>query len=84
MYFSSKAPKVMLEPKAGGKIAKCKVDKKSYQFNAATGESSVTATFKPKKAPAGEYWLVIDNKIGIGVEYDQSPGDSVLPTVIIQ
>jgi VCBS repeat-containing protein len=66
-FFGSKCPKVALEPTAGGKLIKCKADKKSYFFNKNTGASKLNATYKTEKVQPGTYNVIIDNKIGIGV-----------------
>jgi hypothetical protein len=82
-YFGSKIPKVLLEPVSGGKAVKLKVDKNSYKFISKTGESFISASFKPEKVIRGEYFIVIDNKIGIGVSYD-SEGKQFLPQITIE
>jgi hypothetical protein len=81
-YFGMKPPKVALEPKSGGKLLKCKVDKKAYSFNPITAASSLRASFKPVKVLPGSYWLVIDNKIGIGIKIEN--GENILPELIIE
>jgi surface protein len=66
-FFGSKAPKVAIEPVAGGKIIKCKVDKNAYVFDPVSGQSILIATIKLKKATPGRYSVIVNNKIGIGV-----------------
>jgi hypothetical protein len=67
-YFGSKAPKILLAPLDGdGKSLKCKVDKRSYQFNPENGNSSVRATVDTGKIQYPNYYLIIDNKVGIGL-----------------
>jgi hypothetical protein len=66
-YFGIKAPKVALEPEKGGKLLKLKVDKKSLQADDPEN-CSVKVSFKAEKVPAGRYYLILDNKIGIGVD----------------
>jgi hypothetical protein len=70
LYFGSKAPLVLLEPVNGGKAVKQKVNKKAYTFDPDTGASSVSAEINTKKIQPGTYNLIINNKIGIGVEKD--------------
>jgi len=82
LFFGTKPPKIMLEPLADGKMSKCKVDKKSYSFDPTTGSSSVTAVFKSKKTPPGNYSLIIDNKIGIGVQIAPD-GKQTIPVITI-
>jgi hypothetical protein len=67
-FFGSKAPKIAFEPVSGGKLAKCKVNKAAYTFNPVTGESKVSAVFRPEKLQGHEFNLVLDNKVGIGVD----------------
>jgi len=66
-YFGLKTPKIALEPIGGGKLLKLKVDKRSLNTNDPL-HCSVNATFKPAKVPSGRYYLILDNKIGIGVD----------------
>jgi hypothetical protein len=73
----------MLEPISGGKVIKLKVDKSAYNFDYKSGESSLSASFKPGKVPPGDYYIIIDNKIGIGVSYDAT-GNQYLPVITIQ
>jgi hypothetical protein len=82
-YFGYKPLKVMLEPISGGKVIKLKVDKSAYNFDYKSSESSLSASFKPGKVPPGDYYIIIDNKIGIGVSYDAT-GNQYLPVITIQ
>ena len=81
-FFGNKVPKVALEPATGGKLAKCKVDKKSYSNPEGRSDATVKAIYDTKKVTNGIYHLILDNKIGIGVVIDEE-GNEVLPTVII-
>ena len=82
-FFGTKRPKVALEPETGGKLIKCKVDRHTYYFDPETGESEVTASYRTDRVPPGKYWVVVDNKIGIGVikDKDKKP---VLPLIEIK
>jgi len=79
-YFGSKAPKIALEPIQGGKLIKCKVNKKGYVFDSQSGASTVSAQINEKKTMPGEYSIVLNNKIGIGVIMNQE-GKFVLPVI---
>jgi len=81
-FFGTKAPKVALEPVAGGKLVKLKIDKKNYHFDPITGAGTLTASYKEGKVEPGNYYLVINNKIGIGVSYNAA-GKEILPQVTI-
>jgi len=67
-FFGQKAPKLALEPCSGGKLIKCKVNKGAYSFDARTGVSKVSGTFRSDKLQGYEFNLVLDNKVGIGVD----------------
>jgi VCBS repeat-containing protein len=67
-YLGVKVPKVYLEPVAGGKLIKCKVDKNSFNYDPVSGHGSFSAVFKTKKVEPGTYNLIINNKVGIGIE----------------
>jgi VCBS repeat-containing protein len=82
-FFGNKAPKVALEPAAGGKLVKLKVDKKNYSFNADTAFGTVTASYKEGKVEAGKYYIILNNKVGIGVSYD-SEGKQYLRDVTVE
>jgi len=82
-YFGSDIPKIALESKSKGNLIKCKADSKGYFFDPATGRSMVTVTFKRKKVSTGEYWLILDNKIGIGVN-NKTKAKWQLPLIYIK
>jgi hypothetical protein len=81
LYFGSKIPKVMLEPISSGKIVRCKVDKNNYHFDPISGKSSLKAELNTSKINSGTYWLILDNKIGIGILYSNE--EYSLPKLII-
>jgi len=94
LYFGDKAPKVALEPIAGGKLVKCKVDKvglsnmnykgKSSAMDPLTGKSSVKVILPAgKKLPSGIYSIVLDNKVGIATTSSEA-GKSTLPLIEIK
>jgi hypothetical protein len=66
-FFGSKLPKFKLEPVKGGKAIKLQAEKTSLKMDPETGESSVQIYLNPKVLN-GQYWLILDNKIGIGVD----------------
>ena len=66
-YFGTKKPAVLLEKISDGTIFKLKVIKDSLQMNPTTGESTINA-FIGTKVTAGKYYLILDNKTGIGVD----------------
>jgi VCBS repeat-containing protein len=80
LYFGSKVPQVLLEPEQGGKAVKLKVDKKGYIFDPETGIGSLKAQINTKKIQPGIYNLIINNKIGIGVEEESGN----IPVIEIQ
>jgi len=82
-FFGSKVPRLALEPASGGKLVKLKVDKNSYYFDSNTGLGSLSGSYKQGKVQAGKYYIVLDNKIGIGVGYSSS-GKAILPSVTIK
>jgi hypothetical protein len=81
-YFGTKAPKVSLEPVAGGKLVKLKVDKKAFQSGTIGTPGRISASYKEGKIEPGAYYLVINNKIGIAVMY-RADGTPYLPTISI-
>jgi len=67
-FFGSKAPKLTLEPIGGGKLIKCKVDKKAYIFDPSSPTNTLIGTIKMNKIQRGTtYSVILSNKIGIGV-----------------
>jgi hypothetical protein len=82
-FFGTKRPKVILEPELDGKLIKCKVNRHTYYFDPETGDSEVTASYRPEKVQQGKYWVVIDNKIGIGITEDKH-GEPILPQIQIK
>jgi len=78
-YFGIKPPKLALLPMNGDKSIKIKVDKKSLQVSDDQEQCILKATYKADKVPVGQYYLIFDNKIGIGVN-----SANMLPVIDIQ
>ena len=68
LAIASQSKYIVIPLKVEGKVIKCKLDKTLYSFIPESGISSMVVHIKLKKIEAGTYRVILNNKIGIGLD----------------
>jgi ELWxxDGT repeat protein len=84
-YFGDRNLRLFLKPIGQGKIRRCKIQKNKIKFNQENGKSSFEAMIKRERIQPGKYFVILLNKLGVGVNADSNVStDNTLPVIEIK